>query len=229
LKIIEEYIDKTNKKVYINCMDKDFINLAVKIIDEKGKNILENSKITKGLFMDYSKGQYKAEINLLVKIIELGFYNKIMESDNLNITKMTLSRQLQKDLFIMDKIASSMVELLIGLLRDRNYIQEIIGYNDNMSKYNNQATVMSNNLQSKTNISGKKLINNSKSSNKILHKMKTQIKIYQEPNYDSEIVCRLLIGETIKYLEKEKIEEVEWCKVRDSHNNEGWCELKLLV
>jgi hypothetical protein len=209
-------------------MDKDFINLAVKIVDEKGKNILKDSKLTKGLFMDYTKGQYKAEINLLVKIIELGVCNKIIESDNLNFTEMTLSRKLQEELFIADTISFSIIELLIGLLRDRNYLQKIIEYNDTVKKHN-QKIVTSNNLRSNKNVGGKHLTVGSKSDNKIFHKMRTEIKIYQEPNYDSKIVCRLLVEETIKYLENKNIKGIEWCKVRDSYNNEGWCELKLLI
>jgi hypothetical protein len=193
-------------------MDKNFIDLATKIVDEKGKNILKDSRLLKGLFLDYSKGQYKAEINLLVKIIELGFYNKIIESDNLNIIKTNLTRQLQKELFIMDEVAFSIVELLISLLRDRNYTK---GYNDSI-RGNYQKT------------KEKYLPDSSKTNNKIFYKMKTEVKIYQEPNYNSKIVCRLLIDETIKYLQQERIKGIEWCKVKDSYDNEGWCELNLL-
>jgi hypothetical protein len=57
-------------------MDEDFIKLAQKVVKERGKDILNNERLTKAFFMDYSHGEYKKEINLLLKIIELGYPNK---------------------------------------------------------------------------------------------------------------------------------------------------------
>jgi hypothetical protein len=48
-----------------------------------------------------------------------------MDSDDLNITKIILSRQLMEDHFINDKVANSIVLLLIGLLRDKSYLNKI--------------------------------------------------------------------------------------------------------
>jgi hypothetical protein len=106
-------------------MDKEFIKLAEKIIDERGKTLLFDNRITKALFLDYGRCEFRNEINFLVKTIELGYTKKIMDSDDLDITKMILSRQLIEEHFINDKIANSIILLLIGLLRDKNYLNEI--------------------------------------------------------------------------------------------------------
>jgi hypothetical protein len=53
-------------------MDKKFIEIAEKIIDDRGKDILLDNKLTKALFLDYGSGEFKNEVNLLIKTIELG-------------------------------------------------------------------------------------------------------------------------------------------------------------
>ena len=110
-------------------MNKEFVILADKIIKERGKNILLNSKLTKALFMDYSGNGYKKELNLLIKTIELEFPDKIITSDNLDITCKILTKQLIDEHFINDKISNSIVLLLIGLLREKHYLNKI---NDNI-------------------------------------------------------------------------------------------------
>jgi ribosomal protein L40E len=105
-------------------MDKDFVELVKKIVNEKGKNILTNSKLTKALFLDYSHGEYKNEINLLVKIIELGYSNRIQTADDLDTIKLILSRQLNENYYIVEDIAVQIVSLLIALLKDINYLNK---------------------------------------------------------------------------------------------------------
>jgi hypothetical protein len=106
-------------------MDKDFVKLAQKIVNEQGKEILNNSKLTKALFLDYSHGEYKNEINLLVKTIELGYSNKIHSTDDLDTIKLLLSRQLNENNYIVEDIAVQIVSLLIALLKDVNYLNKI--------------------------------------------------------------------------------------------------------
>jgi hypothetical protein len=126
-------------------MEKGFIDLAIKIVDEEGKDILKESRSLKGLFLDYSRGQYKNEINLLIKTIELDFYNKIINSNDLSITKLILSRQLNENLFIIDEIADSIVTLLIGLLRNRNYLKYL--EENNIKQFLRQELMPTNNIQ----------------------------------------------------------------------------------
>ena len=106
-------------------MDKAFVKLAEKIIEERGKNILLDNKLTKAFFMDYGRGEFKKEINLLIKTIELNYVKRIIDSDNLDITVKILSRELIEEHFINEEIANSIVLLLIGLLRNKYYLDKI--------------------------------------------------------------------------------------------------------
>jgi hypothetical protein len=102
-------------------MDKGFIDLTKKMVKDRGIDILNDARITKALLMDYSHGEYKKEINLLIKIIELGFPKRVKEADNIKIIKIILSRELTEDLFIMENMSSSIVSLLISLIRNIRY------------------------------------------------------------------------------------------------------------
>ena len=106
-------------------MNKEFVNIAEKIVEERGKNILNDTKLTKAFFMDYGHGEYKNEINLLIKIIELGYSKKITDSEDINVTKIMLIKQLKEEQFLNDRMADSIIKLLIGLLRDKKYLKEI--------------------------------------------------------------------------------------------------------
>jgi hypothetical protein len=110
-------------------MNEDFLKLAQKIVKDRGKDILNNGSLTKAYFMDYSHGEYKNEINLLLKTIELGYPNKIREADDLDIIKLTLSRQLTEDHFIAEKISVQIVSLLIMLIRNEKDIK-FVGKNE---------------------------------------------------------------------------------------------------
>lgn len=121
-------------------MDRNFITLIQKIIDERGKSTLENEKLTRALFMDYSHGKYKHEINFLLKLIDLGVYKEIMESRDLDNTKYTLVRRLCNELYFNEKISAFMVILLISLLRDKKYLNEI----DKDNNQNNPKTLRQN-------------------------------------------------------------------------------------
>ena len=114
-------------------MDNDFIKLAKKIINERGKALLLDPKKTKAFFMDYGGREFKRELNLLVKAIELGYSKKIKDSEDLNNIKMILSRELIKEHSINDKMANNIILLLIGLLRDKSYLNEIDKKNEIIS------------------------------------------------------------------------------------------------
>jgi DNA-directed RNA polymerase subunit RPC12/RpoP len=102
-------------------MNENFIKLIQKIVKERGKDILNNIRLTKALFMDYSHGEYKNEINLLLKLIELGYPNRIQETDDLDSMRLILSRQLVENHFIIEKMAVQIVSLLIALIKDEEY------------------------------------------------------------------------------------------------------------
>jgi len=106
-------------------MNKAFVELAEKIIDERGKNILLDNKLAKAFFQDYGKGEFKKEINLLIKTIELNYAKKIIDSNDLEITGKILSRELTEEHFINGDIANSIVMMLMGLLRNKYYLKKI--------------------------------------------------------------------------------------------------------
>jgi ribosomal protein L40E len=113
------------KRIKYQFMNKYFIELTQKMVKERGKNVLNDKKIAKALLLDYSHGEYKNEINLLVKTIELGFPKRIKETNDVDIIRLILSRQLVEENFIMEKIAVSTVSLLINLIMDDRCSNEI--------------------------------------------------------------------------------------------------------
>jgi len=106
-------------------MDNDFVKMAEMIIDKEGKDPLLDPNRTKALFKDYGRCEFKNELNLLVKAIELGHSKKIKDSKDLNSTKMILLRELIEEQFINNKMANNIILLLMGLLRDKSYLKEI--------------------------------------------------------------------------------------------------------
>ena len=106
-------------------MDNEFIELAERVILERGKEVLNDSRLTKALFLDHSKGSYKNEINLLIRTIDFGYPKIINESIDLYSTEVVLSRQLCEEFFINEAMAKSIIDLLIGLLQDKKYLTKI--------------------------------------------------------------------------------------------------------
>jgi ribosomal protein L40E len=98
-------------------MNEEFITLCREIVKEKGKDILNDQKLVKALLMDYSQGKYKNEINLLLKTIELGYPREIDEADDIDIIRLSLSRRLTEENYIIDKIAISIISLLVSLIK----------------------------------------------------------------------------------------------------------------
>ena len=106
-------------------MNEEFIALCWKMVNEKGKDILNDQKMTKALLMDYSQGKYKSEINLLIKTIELGYPKEINEADDIDVIKLSLSRRLTEENYIIDKIAVSIISLLVSLIKGIKHNNEI--------------------------------------------------------------------------------------------------------
>jgi hypothetical protein len=52
-------------------MNKEFVKLAEKVIDERGKTLLLDNRLTKAFFMDYGEREFRNEINLLFKIVTI--------------------------------------------------------------------------------------------------------------------------------------------------------------
>jgi hypothetical protein len=52
-----------------------------------------------------------------------------------------------------------------------------------------------------------------------------EIKLFAYPDENSSIICRLLEGEIITFLDKREINNMLWYNVKDNENNTGWCLL----
>jgi hypothetical protein len=55
-------------------------------------------------------------------------------------------------------------------------------------------------------------------------KINSKLSIYEKPDYNSKIICQLLVGENVEIIEAQDVRDSIWCKIRDNDNNEGWCE-----
>lgn len=53
-----------------------------------------------------------------------------------------------------------------------------------------------------------------------------ELKILEEPNENSAVVCRILEGKPARFLDKKEIGTATWYKIIDQENTEGWCLLE---
>jgi hypothetical protein len=172
-------------------MDKEFIELAEKIADDRGKDVFFNPKLVKALFMDYGRGEYKNEVNLLVRIIELGYAKKIIDSEDINITEMILIRQLLEEQFLNENIAESIIKLLIGLLCNKEYLREIdknnIIHEKNIYVNRDLETKV---LQNINPISKPKIADNNYLSTSVIHIGEWTCKKCDQINSETSIICK---------------------------------------
>jgi len=103
-------------------IDIQFSKFLHGFIKSYNSDILENTKKCKSLLLDQAKGEYKNEIRLLLQALEMGCYTTITNSNDLNITRMSLIKQLQEVYYISDNISTSLIDLLLFELR--NYKKE---------------------------------------------------------------------------------------------------------
>jgi len=105
-------------------MDKEFTSFVHGFVKQYKKDIFKDVSKCKSLLLDHAKGEYKNEIRLLLQSLELGCYATIMNSNDLNITRMSLIKQLQDEYYISENIAISLIDMLLMVLR--NYKAEQI-------------------------------------------------------------------------------------------------------
>ncbi|MDR3341951.1 MAG: formylglycine-generating enzyme family protein [Treponema sp.] len=79
----------------------------------------------KALLSDYAKGVFKKERRLLLQVLEAGCHRKILESQELPITRKILIRDLQDDYYITQGAAEDVVDLLIRLLRPAERVKPV--------------------------------------------------------------------------------------------------------
>jgi len=98
-------------------MGKQFASFLHGFVKQYKKDIFSNVSKCKSLMLDHAKGEYKNEIRLLLQALDMGCYTIIMGSDDLNITRMLLIKQLQEEYYISENIATSLISMLLLELR----------------------------------------------------------------------------------------------------------------
>jgi hypothetical protein len=71
----------------------------------------------KSLLLDHAQGEFDKEIRLLLQSIELGCHTAILNSNDLNLTRMTLIKRLQDEHFISEGIAAALIDMLLFVLK----------------------------------------------------------------------------------------------------------------
>jgi len=99
-------------------MDNKFSTFIHNFIKQYNSDVFCNISKCKSLLLDHAKGDYKKEIRLLLQALELDFYTTIMNSKDLNITRMALIKQFQDEYFISEEITTSLIDLLLLELRN---------------------------------------------------------------------------------------------------------------
>jgi hypothetical protein len=100
-------------------IDKQFASFIHSFIKQYKTDVFSNISKCKSLLLDHAKGEYKKEIRLLLQALELSFYSTIINSNDLNFTRISLIKQFQDDYFISEEISRFLIDLL--LIELRNY------------------------------------------------------------------------------------------------------------
>jgi len=104
-------------------LEKQFALFLHDFIKKYKVEIFNDMRKCKSLLLDHAKGEHKKEIRLLLQALDMGCYSTIMNSNDLNITRMTLIKQLQDEYYISEDIATSFVDLLLLELRNYKTVQ----------------------------------------------------------------------------------------------------------
>ena len=116
---------------------KELNNILNKMVRDFGIKIFENSQKFKAVFSDYSEGELHGERELIIKIIEIGSFNAIVNADDLLIVKKNLVKKLHDEYFIDEKICTDLVNIVASFLR-----------NDNINIIENKSSLKNTDVQS---------------------------------------------------------------------------------
>jgi hypothetical protein len=105
-------------------MNKQFASFIHNFIKQYKTDIFNDMSKCKSLLLDHAKGEYKNEIRLLLQALDMGCYTTIMNSNDLNMTRISLIKQLQDEYYISESIAISLIDML--LIELKNYKVEQI-------------------------------------------------------------------------------------------------------
>ena len=92
-------------------------NIVRSIIKDRGISVLMDSKLCNALLQDYAKGELKKEIRLFIQTLNIGCYKKLNSSQEIDIEKLKMIRELIEDYFIEKNIANSIINLLVDIIK----------------------------------------------------------------------------------------------------------------
>jgi len=95
-------------------LDKQFIQIFKKVINDYGLEICDDTKILNSLLADYSKGEYYKERHLIVWVLEANKNNNLKINMEYDIWKNQCITNLYQNEFIDKKRASWAIDILFG-------------------------------------------------------------------------------------------------------------------
>jgi hypothetical protein len=98
-------------------MDKQFEQFLDGFVTQYKTAVFNNIKTCKSLLLDHAKGEFNKEIRLLLQALELGCHTAILNSNDLNLTRMSLIKRLQDEYFISEETTASLIDLLLLVLK----------------------------------------------------------------------------------------------------------------
>jgi hypothetical protein len=112
----EKHIEVKKSEIIENDSLDSLFNILEIIIKDKGPDILENTKLLKGLLFDHSKGELKKEIAFLIQILNIGCYNRLKKSVELEIDKSKIIKELIDGYYINSMAAEKVINNLAGIM-----------------------------------------------------------------------------------------------------------------
>lgn len=131
---------------------KELIDILNKIVSDFDINILGDSQKFKAVFTDYSKGKFRGQRDLLIKIIEIDSYNTIINSEDISISKKVLGKKLHDEYLFDDKVCSYIIDIYSAILKSdiKNYkFNET--FNNDISKENKKCKKCGSDVNNKFN------------------------------------------------------------------------------
>jgi hypothetical protein len=99
-------------------METTFIDIVKKLVAEQGKETLLNQSKCKSFLADYTKGEYKDERDLLLRVLESGCQNAIMNTTDIESIRPKIVRQLVVHYkYIAEQAIAEIVDLLVLVMR----------------------------------------------------------------------------------------------------------------
>jgi hypothetical protein len=127
-------------------MDKQFEQFIHDFIQQYKTDIFNHIQKCKSLLLDHAKKKKKKEIRLLLQAIDLGGHTARLSSNDLNLTRISLIKQLQGEYFISEEISASVIDLILLEFRNFKYSKPVPPNNQlNITNQNQSNTINLNN------------------------------------------------------------------------------------